>query len=247
MSKLFAKNFIIGLTFMLIVAAVGAAVMALLSLLAKLMTMNFNAIGSYIAGGIIGLVCCLIFKRLFIQNNAYFMPQDLEGNNNKFWKQCIRKKKFIKRNAAIVAYIPSFIIGVGIIILAILLYPTLQSAREAQSYMGYSVLCGAIGATAVSWILYGIMGIKSLHVCKKCGSVNAFIYDEYLDFESTSGLTGGGMSYSYGAATGGVKYYGGGYNTTKIAKSGNRISRHCACCEEKSTFTEVAEKSGILQ
>ena len=247
MVKLWTKNFVVGLIFMAISAAIGAAFMALLSLIAKLMTLNFSAIGAYIAGGVIGLLCCLIFKRLLIQNNAYFMPQDLDVSVKKFWKERIREEKFVKKSSAIASYIPCFVVGAVIIILAALLYMALQNAGEVQNYLGYSVLCGIIGATAVSWIVYGIIGIKSLHVCKKCGAVNAFIYDEYLDFESTSGYTGGGMSYSYGRSTGGLRYWGGGYNTSKISKSGNRISRHCACCEEKSTFTEVAEKSGILQ
>ena len=250
MGKLYLKNFATGLIFVCVSAIIAAIVSALLGLLAELLTLPFNAIASYIMGGVIGVICALSFKRFFIRQNGYFMPEDIakrkDSVKNNFWINNIKDKKFIKKGAAQATYIPSFVLSLAIIILAGVFYSALQNAGEASSYIGYTVICAIIGASALSILAYGILGIRSLNVCKKCGSVNAFVYDEYLDFEMASGFKGAVSS------KGGVHHgltWGGWMpsHVTKLSRYGDVVSRHCACCGEKSTCVTQWDNSKVVQ
>ncbi len=237
MGKLYLRNFLVGMIFVGISAAFSAAIIALFSLFSQAVNIPFSAIPAYIVGGVIGVVCCFIFKRLLIEKNGYFLREEIDDPQKKsFWIQCIRNKKFIGKRAARATYIPSFVISAAIIVLAGVLYPTLQNAGEMSSYVGYSIICAVIGAAAFSLIMYGIFGLMSIKVCDKCGAVNAFIYDEYLGFDETSVFTG--ESYNSAISHHGMGWGGGGYNTSKISTSESTVSRHCACCNEKSSFTE---------
>ncbi len=245
MGKLYLRNYLVGMVFVGISTAVAAAITALLSLFASLLSLPFSTILIYIVGGVIGLACCFIFKRFFIDKNGYFLQEEIDDpKKHLFWIKCIKDKKFIKQRAAQAAYIPSFAISAAIIVLAGGFYTALQNAGETSSYIGYAVICAVIGAAALSLLTYGIFGLKSIKVCAKCGTVNAFIYDEYLDFEATSGFTG--ASYNSPVAHHGMSWGGGGYNTSKISKSGSRVSRFCACCNEKSVYTESPNESKVL-
>lgn len=246
MGKLYIRNFLVGMIFVGISAAISGAIMAFLSWLAQLIALPFSAIPTYIVGGVIGISCCFIFKRSFIEHNGYFLPEEIDNpKKSMFWINNIKDKKFIKQRAAQATYIPSLVLSLVVIVLAGVLYTTLQNAGEKSSYVGYAVLCAIIGAAALSLLTYGILGIKSIKVCKKCGTVNAFIYDEYMDLNEASGFTG--PAYSFGQKAGGISYWGGGYDTKKLTKFGSRISRHCACCGEKSVYTESPNESHLPQ
>lgn len=245
MWKIYLKNFSIGLIFAGISAAIASVIIVLWSLLAKLLEIQFSAIVMYIVGGIVGVSCCFIFKRFFIEENGYFIQEELDSpKKNRFWVEKIKSGKFVKRLAAQLSYVPSFVLSAAVIVLAGVFYSALQSAGEVN-YMGYTILCACMGAVAVSLITYGILGIVSIKACKKCGAANAFIYDEYLDLNEASGFTG--PSYNVGGKSGGLNYWGGGYDRKKLTKFGSRVSRHCACCGEKSVYTESPENSKVVK
>lgn len=246
MGKMYLKNFLIGMVFVGISAVIAAAIMALLSFLANLLTLPFNAIPTYIVGGVIGIACCFIFKRFFIEQNGYFTPEEIDNpKKGLFWINRIKNKNFVKKGVVQATYIPFFIISLAIIVFAGVFYSTLQSAGETSSYIGYAVICAVIGAAAVSLLMYGIFGIRSIKVCAKCGTVNAFIYDEYLDLNEASGFSG--QSYNFGGGRGGIRVWAGGYDNKKFTKFGSRVSRHCACCGEQSVYTEKPEESKVVK
>lgn len=250
MSKLIIKNFLTGFVFVGIGAAIASVLLALLGLFAKLLQIPFNAIWSYIWGGVIAAVSCFTIKRFFITQKGYFRAEEIDDSQKKlFWINNIRSKTFIKKGAVQATYVPSLLLGVAIIVLACVLYSTLQNAGEASSYIGFTAICAIIGASAVAFVLYGILGIISIDACEKCGAVNAFIYDGDLEFNIISHYRGQETAHSSGVNAYGKVWGGGGagFDSRKLKKYGNRIARHCACCGEKSTYTEVRDQSSILQ
>lgn len=252
MTKLYIKNLLICVIFMSVSTAVAAAIVAVLSLLGWLLTLPFIAIPTYIVGGVIGLFCALTLRGFLIEQNGCFHPEAIDGSaqygkRSLFWITHIRNKKFIKKGAALTSYIPSFVLSSAIIALAIVFCSKIQLAGETSSYVGYAVICAIIGATALASLTYGIVGIKSLKVCKNCGTVNAFVYDEYVDFETASGFKGD-------VSTGGAKHHGiiswGGWmpaHTIKLTRYGDVVSRHCACCGDKSTYVANWDESKVVQ
>ena len=252
MGKLWIKNILLGLIFVLVPIICVTVITALIIIIGVTTEVIAWVISSwliYIISVLITLVICFIQRKFYFAAKSYYYPEEINNvdktNKNKFWIERIRNEKFIKRAAAWAIYIPYFVLGLVALVFAILFSKGLYNVERTFYFVIMAPICVALIALTVSLFLYGIFGLRSLRVCKKCGAVNAFIYDEFLDFEATSGFTG--ASYNSTITHHGIGWGGGGYNTTKISKSGNRISCHCACCEEKSTFTEVTDKSGILQ
>ena len=247
MFKLTLKNFFVGTFFMLLSSMIVGLLSIVLSLLAKIISIPYNTIPTYFLGGVIVIMTFFIFKKFFTQK-GYFLQKDIDdpkqNSSKNIWIKNIKNGKFVKRWAAYATYIPCLIMCLGLIVLAFYLYPILQNGGTTQSYVFYAVISGIIGASISSLLIFIVFSIKSTQVCKKCGAVNAFIYDEYLDFNKS--ISGGSLSYTcysnpYGMT--GIEPV----NTPKTSKYRETVSRHCAYCGEKSTYTETYYESNIIR
>lgn len=250
MAKLFARNGIIGIIYLSISLAITAAFTAAFGALIKLINQSFNPLLYLIIGGLCGLICNVALKNLFIAKNGFFLPAEFDGTQppkkiRKFWIERIKNKAFIKKRTAQLTYLPFFVLFIGMVVLAGVFFTKL-SILAKQYYIVSSLICAIIGSAAVSSLMYAIFGLTSITVCPKCGSVNAFVYDEYLDFEMVSGFAGnvsGGSAKHHGMSWGGWFPM----HTYKVEKFGDVISRHCECCGNKSTYSTQWQDTKYLQ
>lgn len=253
MIKLYLKNFIVGMLCAGISSIIATALFALICL----GELSFNAISIYILGGIIGLVCSIILQKFLILKYNYFHNNKIADSSvqKPIWIQHIREKIYVKRWNAYLTYLPTFISSVAIIIIGILTYTKLFNLLTNNKW--YSMTCALIGASAISLLIYSILGIKSFEVCKRCGAVNAFIYDETIDCETmsiteTKSDTPTGNLRSFVKQN--IRSYSGksndsivksgfagdnpSYSERKVERFNNKVARHCACCGEKTLISE---------
>lgn len=260
MGKLYIRNILVGMIFMGISVAIATAVIALLSLASA----SLSVIFCYILSGIIGLACGIFLEKFFISKYNYFNHKEVDDTSTQksIWIQRIKEKNYVKRWGAYLTYLPIFIVSVVIIVFAILIYPTLSNSIVNNKW--YSVICAVIGASAISILVYGILGITSFKVCKKCGTVNAFIYDETIDYEAmadmetkTEAPSGNWRAFvkqstrSYGSKNNGNAKRsmadildGKTHSERKVERFTDKIARHCDCCGEKSVIVEEAVING---
>ena len=243
--KLFFRQFGSGIIFSAISTLGATLVLSLVSLITNLF-LPFSAISVYILGTISSFIICLIIKKFFFKGNQYFLTNELNDNKkNSIWIEAIAKKKFIKRKTAILSYIPSIILGIFFIVAIVFLDPILsQNVDDLLSYFWHTAVGSLLSGMPMALIMFTFFGIRTLSVCNKCGAVNAFIYDEELDFTSSSAFSG--TSYNAPIAHHGMSWGGGGYDTKRIESFSNQIVCHCACCKEKTVLSELPENSKVI-
>lgn len=256
MNKLFVRNSLIGIIFLGISLAITAVFAAAIGALLKLTIKSFDPILYLLIGGFLGLAYSLLLRKLFYRKN-FFLPNEIDEQTQmrgferinrkirRFWIKRIKNKEFIKKRFVQLTYLPFIVLCIVAAVLAGVFYSKLSTLAE-QYYIISSLICALIGSTAISSLMYAVLGLLSVSVCKKCGSVNAFVYDEYLDFEMASGFKGevsGGGANHHGMSWGGWLPM----HTCKIEKYGDVISRHCECCGEKSTYTTQWQDPKIIQ
>ena len=239
MGKLLTKNFLLGLVFVLVTVISTVLISVIFILLMMSTNWTLSIWLFYIVCILVALTVCFIQRKFYFAKKPYYYPEEINNTHkaerkHKFWIERIRSGKFIKRNAAMSIYILYLILGLAALGLVVLGYRLLQNVDGTFFVVICIPISAALCAFDISLLFYGIFGLRSLHVCKKCGAVNAFIYDEYLDFITASGFNGN-LSYNSG-----VKHHGvssGNWivrNAGRVTKYGDMISRHCACCGEKS-------------
>lgn len=237
MIKLFAKNLILGWICALASMAVASAVLALLGLIAQILNFPFSPIPILIIGGIVGFICGMMLGGgIFFRRKSYFLPEDLNLDND-LWINYIKTKKYIKKWAAYSSFIPHFVFSAVSIALIAVFYDEIINF-SGSSYIGACVLCGLESSSVISWLVIGIFGIRSFAICVNCGAVNTLIYQSDEEFASASGFTGESYNFNY-AVHHGMSQGGGGYDTKKLSKYGNRVRCKCACCENESSYTEI--------
>lgn len=250
MRNLIVRNLITSLIFIFVPVISASAIIALISLF-SLIVRGFAAL-IYIISGLIGLLTCLLLRKLCFSVKPCYYPEDVEtkgdaNKKDKYWIERIKGGKYIKRRETQAIYIPYFILGLVAIVFIVLFHTVF--GVQTLSFEIYATICAALSALTVSLFLYGIFGLRSLNICKKCGAVNAFMYEADLEFNLVSHYRGQEAPYSSGVNAYGIRYRGGGgcrFDSRKVKKYGNRIERRCACCGEKSVYIPKWEMSRIF-
>ena len=73
MGKLFIRNFLSGIIFMVISAIIATGLSAGIGAIS--LSLSFNAIFYLIIGAIIGIECCIILSKHLIKRTGYFLPK----------------------------------------------------------------------------------------------------------------------------------------------------------------------------
>lgn len=248
MAKIYFSNLLNGILLMLMSAAIGSGVIALLNLFVP----SLGLITLYVIGCIIGLCCGVLLDKFFIRKYRYFSQNELTSSKI-FWINRINAKKFVKRGEAYLSFLPNFLLFVGSIVLAILVYTDLSIALNGDKW--YAIVGVIIGTSITSSITYCILGVISFRVCKKCSAVNGFIYDETADCETISDMetktdipSGSLRTFvkqnvrSYGGSSDNYKDsfigYESAHSERTVDTSTEKVICHCACCGEKLILNE---------
>ena len=244
-AQLFFKQFGLGVSFAAIIALSATLILSLLSLLTYLF-LPFNAIVVYVLGIIMSFIISFFIRRFFFKGNKYFLIDEINNDKkNNIWIKAISEKKYLKKKTVVLSYIPLIVLGILFIVAIVFLNPILsQNVDDLFSYFWHTALGSLLSGMPMALIMFIFFEIKTLSVCNKCDAVNAFIYDEELDFTSSSAFTGN--SYNAPIAHHGMSWGGGGYDTKKLESFSNQIVCHCACCEEKTVLSELPEDSKVV-
>lgn len=246
MAKLYFNRLFMGLLYGVICSLPIALSMSLVSMIASIF-LPFNIIVVLIFGAALSVAASFLFKGKFFGKNKYFLEEEISSDKKGFWLNAVRQKVFIKKKYAILSYVPAFILSASALVATIILYPLLSGTEVSVviEFFWRTASGSALSSMTVSLFLYAIFGIKSLVVCKKCGTVNAFIYDNEDGFSSTDAVVG--SSYNSPIGHHGMSWGGGGYNAFKVDSFDNRISCHCACCGEIAVLSEAPSDSKIIE
>lgn len=191
--------------------------------------MKFSALICLLISVTISLLVCISMRK-FVKEKSYFDTKDLDTGHN-FWLDCIKREKYITKKQIYILLIPYFVIGAFSFILFGIFYHSLQHGGE-HSYIGFAALIALISALGTSSIIYAILCLHSMKICKICGAVNAFIVSEniehvasvsYGDYRVPAGLRGASDMSSI---------------RSKTENHADRILCHCASCKNETIITE---------
>lgn len=207
--------------------AVSVAVTLIFSLLLK-EYFSFMSLWCYAVGAFVSIWTCIFFRKK-IKYRGYCTQDDLGGTD--YWANCISDGKILNRFSVYMTLLPYLVIGIAIFAIVGIFYNDIQSIGQAH-YIGLVFACTALSALGTTMIVYFIISICSLKVCKECGSVNAYICEEDSEHVSTTAF----YRYNVGGL---LSHQSMPIFKRKVEANGDRLLCHCAKCGNKKLITEI--------
>lgn len=227
--KLFVKFLSDAAVLMFVSASATAAIVSLFAYLLS-GSIGFIDVWCYVMGVFIAVSVCT-FMRKTVREKSCFTAKEI-GSGGNYWADLIGENKFLKRSQAYLMLMPYFAAGLVLIATIVLCGGRLAEGGKTQSCVGYATLCSTLASLSTVLVIYPVMKMRALRVCKECGSVNSFIDDDSSEHVSTTAF------YRYQASSV-LSSNSMSVFKRKVDSNGDRRQCHCAKCGHGTLITEI--------